>query len=221
MADRFFNSAAKDIIVLGAGGHGKSVVAVLLAAGATVTGVLDDTPENWGRQLQGVPILGPMKDLALYPDCAAVIGVGENSDRRSIAARFPDARWAGVIYPQAYINPTASIGRGTVVFPNAIIGADAVIGEHVIVSGNVTVGHDAILEDYVHVAPGVQIAGEVRVGKGAMLGIGSIVCPKVSIGAEAILGAGAVAVKDIPASCTAFGVPARVVTTTLGAAAKA
>jgi sugar O-acyltransferase (sialic acid O-acetyltransferase NeuD family) len=221
VAERIIDSTEKEIIVLGAGGHGKSVVAVLLAAGAALTGVLDDTPENWGRELQGVPILGPMKNLAHYPGCAAVIAVGENSARRSIAARFPDARWLSVIYPQAYINPTASIGRGTVVFPNAIIGADAVIGEHVIVSGNVTVGHDTILEDYVHVAPGVQIAGDVRVGQGAMLGLGSIVCPKVSIGAEVILGAGAVALNDIPASSTAFGVPARVVRTTLGATAKA
>jgi acetyltransferase EpsM len=205
------NLKAKGILVLGAGGHGKSVVAVLIASGATITGVLDDTPENWGKEMQGVPILGPIEDFGRYPNCSAVIGVGENTARRSIAERFAGACWASVLYPQAYINPTARIAQGTVVFPGAIIGADVIIGEHVIVSGNVTVGHDTILEDYVHAAPGVQVAGGARVGQGAMLGIGSIVCPKVHIGEEAILGAGAVAVADIPPSSTAFGVPARVV----------
>jgi sugar O-acyltransferase (sialic acid O-acetyltransferase NeuD family) len=205
------NLKAKGVLVLGAGGHGKSVVAVLIASGATVTGVLDDTPENWGKEMQGVPILGPISDFTRFPDCSAVIAQGDNAARRSMAERFPNAEWARVLDPRAPINPTAIIARGTVIFPLSIISPGVIIGEHVIVSGNVTVGHDTILEDYVHVAPGVQVAGGARVGQGAMLGIGSIVCPKVHIGEEAILGAGAVAVADIPASSTAFGVPARVV----------
>lgn len=197
------------ILVLGAGGHGKSVVSVLLASGAAVSGVLDDCPENLGRHVQGVPVIGPLSELGRYPDCSAVIGLGDNAERRAVAERFPGVRWASVLYPGAYINPSASIGPGTVVFPGAIVGADAVVGSHVIVSGHTTVGHDTTLGDYVHVAPGVQIAGGVNVGSGAMLGIGSIVCPRVRIGEGATLAAGAVAVHDIPAACVAFGVPAR------------
>jgi sugar O-acyltransferase (sialic acid O-acetyltransferase NeuD family) len=198
------------ILVLGAGGHGKSVIGVLLASGAPVAGVLVDSPEKWGQEIQGVLILGPISALSRYPDLSAVIAIGENAARRSVAERFPDARWTSVLYPQAYINPTARIGPGTVVFPGAIIGADVILGNHVIVSGNTTVGHDAVIEDYAHVAPGVQIGGEARVGRSAMLGIGSVVCPKVHVGEEAVLGAGAVAVKNIPDGCRAFGVPALV-----------
>ncbi|MEK6334883.1 MAG: NeuD/PglB/VioB family sugar acetyltransferase [Acidobacteriota bacterium] len=198
------------ILVLGAGGHGKSVVSVLLAAGTPVAGVLVDSPEKWGEQIMGVDILGPIEWLERYPDHAAVIAIGENAARESVALKFPEARWANVFYPQAYINPTARIGVGTVVFPGAIVGADVVLGNHVIVSGNTTVGHDAIIEDYAHLAPGVQIGGEVRVGRSAMLGIGSVVCPHVRVGEAAVLGAGAVAIKDIPAGCRAFGVPALV-----------
>jgi len=196
------------ILVLGAGGHGKSVVAVLLASGVPVAGVLVDSPEQWGKQIQGVSILGPISDLSRHPDHPAVIAIGENFARRALAEQFPDARWVSVLYHQAYINPTAIIGPGTVVFPGAIIGADVVLGKHVIISGNTTVGHDVVIDDYAHVAPGVQIAGEARIGQGAMLGIGSIVCPKVNVGEDAVLGAGAVAIKDIPAGCRAFGVPA-------------
>jgi sugar O-acyltransferase (sialic acid O-acetyltransferase NeuD family) len=198
------------ILVLGAGGHGKSVVGVLLASRAQVAGVLVDSPEKWGPEIQGVPILGPISALSRYPHHSAVIAIGDNAARRAVAERFPAARWANVLYPQAYINPTARIGLGTVIFPGAIIGADVILGNHVIVSGNTTIGHNAIVDDYAHVAPGVQIGGEARVGRGAMLGIGSVVCPKVQVGEEAVLGAGAVAVKDIPAGCRAFGVPALV-----------
>jgi sugar O-acyltransferase (sialic acid O-acetyltransferase NeuD family) len=197
------------IFVLGAGGHGKSVISILLASGLEVAGVLDDYPENQGLYVLGVPVVGSIADLRLYPDCSAVIALGDNAARIAIAARFPDTRWAKVIYPGAYINPSAKIGHGTVVFPGAVIGAEVTIGTHVIVSGNTTIGHDTILDDYVQVAPGVQIAGAVHVGRAAMLGIGSIVCPNVRIGENAILGAGAVALRDIPAGCKAFGIPAR------------
>lgn len=196
-------------LVIGAGGHGKSVVSVLLAMGTAVAGVLDDDPESGGRVILGVPVLGPVSDLERYPEHPVVIGLGANAARRAVAERFPGAQWASVVYPGAYVNPSALIGVGTVVFPGAIIGANVVIGSHVIVSAHATVGHDTTLHDFVHVAPGVQIAGEVTVGRGAMLGIGSIVCPQVRIGEDSTLAAGAVAVHDIPAACVAFGSPAR------------
>lgn len=201
---------SRPFLVLGAGGHGKSVVAVLLACGAAVRGVLDDDPALWGTTVQGVPVLGPVASAVEHPECAAVLGLGDNAARMAVVGRLPSLRWTSVVYHGAYVNPTAHVGAGTVVCPGAIIGAEARIGAHAIVSGNVTVGHDVVLEDFVHVAPGVQLAGDVHVGRGAMLGIGSVVSPGVRIGAGATLAAGAVAVRDVPAGCTAMGVPARV-----------
>ncbi|HEX5723977.1 MAG TPA: NeuD/PglB/VioB family sugar acetyltransferase [Longimicrobiaceae bacterium] len=200
---------ADGVVVIGAGGHGKSVVSVLLASGMPVAGVLDDDPAAWGRSVVGVPVLGPLSELGRMAPARAVIGLGENDARRAVAERFPEVEWVRVVYPGAYVNPTARIGAGTVVFPGTLIGADVAIGAHVVVSGHATVGHDVVLEDFVHVAPGVQIAGSVHVEAGAMLAIGSIVCPGVRIGAGAMLGAGAVAVHDVPAGCTALGIPAR------------
>jgi acetyltransferase EpsM len=197
------------ILVLGGGGHCKSVVGGLLASGLHVAGVLADSPQSWGKEIQGVSILGPFSDLVRYPNCSAVIALGDNADRRLVAERFPDAHWASVCYPQVYINPTARIGAGTVVLSGAAVGPDVIIGTHAIVSANTSVGHDTILEDYAHLAPAAQVGGGARVGRGAMLGMGSIVCPKIKIGEWAVLGAGAVAVTDIPARCRAFGIPAR------------
>lgn len=200
----------RPFLVLGAGGHGKSVVAVLLACGARVAGVLDDDAALWGTAVQGAPVLGPVGSVVEYPDCAVVLGLGDNAARMAVVARFPSLRWTRVVYPGAYVNPTAQVGAGTVVFPGALVGADARIGAHAVVSGNVTLGHDVVLDDFAHVAPGVQVAGGVHVGRGAMLGIGSVVSPGIRIGDGATLAAGAVAVRDLPAGCTAMGVPARV-----------
>ncbi len=201
---------ASGILVLGAGGHGKSVVSVLLASGSPVAGVFDDDPGNRGGIVLGVPIIGSISDFGRYADALAVIGIGDNAARRRVAGQFPNARWARVLYPQAYISPTARTGVGTVVFPGAVVGADVLAGKHVIVSANTTLGHDTVVGDYAHIAPGVQIGGGARIGSGAMLCLGSIVCPQVEVGEGAILAAGAVAVDNIPAGATAFGTPARV-----------
>ena len=204
------NSKESQIIVLGAGGHGKSVVSVMQASGFSVFGILDDNPEVWDKEILGVPVLGPVRIIEEYSEHGVVMGFGDNKIRRQVANMYQSLNWIIVRSPLAYVNPTVKIGTGTIIFPFAVIGAEVSLGEHVIASANITIGHDTIIEDFVHVAPGVQIAGASYVEKGAMLGMSSVICPEVRIGEDAILGAGAVAVKDIPANSVAYGVPAKV-----------
>jgi serine O-acetyltransferase len=98
------------------------------------------------------------------------------------------------------IHPSASIG--TSVFldhaTGIIIGAFAVIGDEVTVLQNVTIGRKHSEPDR---AP--------KIGRGVLLSAGSSIIGGVSIGDFAKIGAGAVVEHDVPAGCTAVGVPAR------------
>jgi serine O-acetyltransferase len=101
---------------------------------------------------------------------------------------------------QVSIHPSASIG--TPVFldhaTGIVVGAFASIGDEVTIMQNVTIGRKAEAPDR---AP--------RIGRGVLLSTGATVLGDVGIGAFARIGAGSVVTRDVPAGCTAVGVPAR------------
>jgi serine O-acetyltransferase len=101
---------------------------------------------------------------------------------------------------QVSIHPSASIG--TSVFldhaTGIIVGAFAVIGDDVTILQNVTIGRKRSLPDR---AP--------KIGRGVLLSAGATVIGDISIGDFARIGAGSVVEHDVPAGCTAVGVPAR------------
>ncbi|TMQ26957.1 MAG: acetyltransferase [Deltaproteobacteria bacterium] len=198
-----------DLIVVGAGGHAKVVVATARAAGFRVAAIVDDAHERWGTILLGVAVSGPSEPMLQDPAAQVVLAIGDNAARRRRAA---GARccFASVVHPSAIIDPTVRLGAGSVVFAGAVIQPDTVLGPHAIVNTAASIDHDCVLGEAVHLAPGVRLAGNVTVGDEAFLGIGVVVIPGVSIGARTTVGAGAAVVHDLPAGVVAVGVPARV-----------
>ena len=79
-----------------------------------------------------------------------------------------------------------------------IIGAFAVIGDEVTIMQNVTIGRKQAMPGR---AP--------RIGRGVLLSSGATILGDISIGDFAKIGAGSVVEHDVPAGCTAVGVPAR------------
>lgn len=198
---------AAPVLVVGAGGHGKVVVAALLALGREVAAVLDDDPGKWGGEILGVPVEGPVAERA-GRGAAAVLGVGDNRTRRRLAASL-ELDWQSVIHPAARVDPSARVGAGAVICAGAVVQPEARVGAHAIVNTGAVIDHDCAIGDFAHVAPGAALAGEVKVGEGALVGVGSAVAPGVSIGAWATLGAGSLARKNLADGAVAAGVPAR------------
>ena len=125
--------AGERLVVIGAGGHARVLISAIQQAGATVSGVYDDDPAKWGREVLQVPVLGAIRELQDAKIHVWVIGVGDNVTRRQIAARFPSAEWLTVIHPQAYVHESASLGPGTVVFAGAVVQPGVRIGRHCII----------------------------------------------------------------------------------------
>ncbi|MCI0549163.1 MAG: acetyltransferase [Candidatus Rokubacteria bacterium] len=203
---------ARELVILGGGGHALVVAEAALAAGNSLAGFLDDDPfaPLWTGSPKA-PRLGGMDALDLLRDPARgwIIGVGDLDLRRALIARLeglPGA--ASVIHPRASVSPSASIGGGTFIGPGAVVHTRARIGEHAIINSGAIVEHECVIGANAHVAPGAALAGRASVGPDTLVGLGARVLPGVAIGARCIIGAGAVVVEDVPDERIAAGVPA-------------
>lgn len=199
------------IVVIGAGGHGKVVAEVAAAAGYEVLGFFDDFAET--SPLKGYLLLGRIAELSELAGrgVGTVIAVGDNRRRRELAAGISGlVRFATVIHPSAVVSGSAQIGEGTVVMPQVTINACAVIGSHVILNTSCTVEHDCAVGDFAHISPGAVLCGGAQIGTGAHIGAGAVVIPGCRVGSWSVVGAGAAVVSDIPDGVVAIGVPARV-----------
>jgi sugar O-acyltransferase (sialic acid O-acetyltransferase NeuD family) len=195
------------VLVIGAGGHAKVVIAALQEAGRVVRAAFDDNRQR-GSSILGVPVIGPLDEAMGFRGCEAVVAIGDNEIRRAIVARLP-MEWISVVHPRAVVHSSVHVGPGTVVCAGAVIQPDAKVGLHAILNTASTVDHDCHIRDFAHVAPGTHLGGNVTVGEGAFLGIGVTVLPNLTVGDLAIVGGGAVVVRSVDAGETVAGVPAR------------
>lgn len=199
----------KQVIIIGASGHGKVIADIVLKSGDTIKGFLDDFYEN--DTFIGFPVLGKSDHYMKYNDCYFVVAIGNPIIRERIVNQLKNVKFYTAIHPQAIISSIGvHIGEGTVIMANAVINSYADIGKHCIINTSSVVEHDNVIEDYVHVSVGTKLAGTVHVGKSTWVGVGATVKNNVSICADCMIGAGAVVVKDIKEKGTYIGVPARI-----------
>lgn len=198
--------------VYGASGHGKVVLDILLRAGASVDGFVDDGPA--GARVLGLPIVGGgdfLAEEARRGGVAIALGIGDNAARQRVFERCAaaGAEVISAVHPRAVVAPSAVIGRGTVIMANAVVNPDAVIGTGAIVNTGAVVEHDCTLGDFAHLSPNAALGGAARVGDLSHVGLCAAVLPGKVVGARSIVGAGAVVARDIPDDVVAAGVPAR------------
>lgn len=211
--------AEREVVIIGAGGHGRVAAEALAAMGNhRLRGFLDGNAELAGTGVFGSTVLG---DESLLPKLREDgvrlfhIGVGSAGDTGPRRRLFDVACEAGlepltILHPAAHISPSAVLGGGSIALPNAVIHTQAQVGENVIVNTAATIEHDCQIGRHVHIAPGVTLSGNAHVGEGAHVGAGATAIQGVRIGAHSLIAAGAVVVEDIPDSVLAAGVPATV-----------
>ena len=187
----------KPLILLGGGGHCKSVMDVAESAGYAILGVLDK-PELVGTSVLDYKVIGTDDDMSQYVDKAEfVITVGQiksSALRRKLAQMVLDAggKLATIIASDAYVSNYATIGEGTVVMHKAVLNAGAKIGTNCIINTMANIEHDVQVGDFCHVSTGVMANGEVKIGDDSFIGSGSVIHQCIAIEANSVIPAGSV-----------------------------
>lgn len=165
------------ILLVGGGGHCKSVIDVILATNKyEIVGIVD-MPEKIGQEVAGIKIIGADNDLPELRKIVdkAIITVGfvtNNNARVKIYHKLKELNFIlpVIISPLAYVSRYATIGEGTVVMHHALINANAKIGVNCIINTKSLIEHDAIVGDHSHISTAAVVNGGVVIADNTFLG---------------------------------------------------
>lgn len=203
----------KSLILIGGGGHCKSVIEAAESAGYHIMGVLD-MPEDVGKGILSTKVIGTDDDIPQYVDKAEfVITVGfikNSAIRIKIYNKVKDAggKLATIIASTAYVSKYATIGEGTVVMHHAFVNAGATVGNNVIINTFANIEHDAIIGDQCHISTGTMINGDCKVGNNVFVGSQSVLANGITVGDDIVIGAGSLVRKSISEKGIYSGNPA-------------
>ncbi len=206
---------AKQLLLIGNGGHAASIVAVLPGTGWCAMGAVI-TPGAPCRRHKPLKVIGFEKDLPQLVAQAdgVLIAVGQIDNpqpRMRLYAQLKamNAPLAIVVAANAAVAETAHLGEGTAVLQQTLVNAYTRIGVNCIINSQALIEHDAVVGDHCHISTGAKINGGAVIGSRAFVGSGAIVGHGMRVCEDVVIGAGAVVVKDITQPGVYVGNPAR------------
>lgn len=185
----------RPLILLGGGGHCKSVIDVAEGAGYTILGILDKA-ELVGTNVLGYKVIGTDDDIPKYVDKAEfVIAVGQIKSpviRQKLASLvvLAGGKFETIIANDAHVSKYAEIGEGTVVMHKAVVNAGAKIGCNCIVNTMANIEHDCEIGDFCHISTGAMVNGDCKIGDKTFIGSGAVVVNGVIVESNSFIKAG-------------------------------
>ena len=189
----------KEIILIGGGGHCKSVIDVIEQEGKFTIGGIVDMPELIGKNVLGYPIIGSDSDLEdlskIYTYALITLGQIRSPEARiklfnlvkKAGFRFPK-----IISPKAYVSKHTSIGNGTVIMHDALINAGVRIGENCIINSKALIEHDSKISKHCHISTNALINGGVKIEEGCFIGSGVVTNNSITIKKNSFIKAGSI-----------------------------
>ena len=161
------------LIILGAGGYGRTVADV-----AAQTGVYDEIcflDDN----SQAADVIGKCTEYTDHVEKNTVFypAFGNNEGRVSWLKRLSEngCKIATIVHPTAYVSPTVSVTEGNVILPHAVVNTGCVLKAGCIINCGAIVDHGCILEEGVHVCLGAIVKAENRIPRCMKIEAGEII----------------------------------------------
>lgn len=207
----------KKILLIGGGGHCKSVLdSILLVNDYSEIGIVDKE-ENIGTMVCSIPVVGCDNDLAkLYEDgyryAFVTLGsIGNPIRRIELFTMLEKRRFIipNIIDPSSVISNFVSVENGIYIAKNVVVNNGVSIKRGAIINTSATVEHDCIINAFSHIAPGAVLCGGVKIGENTHIGAKTVVKQYVEVGTNSIIGMGSNVLCDIGDFTLAYGNPCK------------
>lgn len=188
---------SEPLLLIGAGGHARSLIDVVESSGTWHVHGLVGQPEQVGKKVLGYPVLGCDQDLpTLREKCIhALLAVGQiglSSTRNRLAQELEHLQFSlpVVISGFAHVSPYAQLGIGTSVGHGVIVNSAVRVGRFCILNTRALIEHDVQIGDHCHISTGVLINGGVFVGPSSFIGSGAMIREGLNLPAHTSVSAG-------------------------------
>ena len=212
-------SDLKDLIIIGAGGLGREVLALALKIQNSnkdvpwqIKGFIDDNPGDfYEKNTHGYDVIGTIKDHVVSENNVYVFAIADVQIKKKITTEFLEkgAEFINLFSPYASISDTLNIGVGNIIQYGVTVSTDVTIGNFNFINTYTTIGHDAKIGNYTTISPGCAISGYCNVGDGVFLGSHIVLCPYAKIGEYAKVGTQSVVIKRVKENTFVMGNPAK------------
>ncbi|MGB3588706.1 MAG: acetyltransferase [Tunicatimonas sp.] len=206
----------RDLILVGGGGHARSVIDMIESGHDFRIVGIADRQEKLGERVLNYSITATDENLAslVSDDCYFLITVGQ-IETTEIRVRLDqeltqaNAKLASVVSPLARVSNNASVAEGTVVMHFALVNAGAQVGRHVIINTQAVVEHDVVVGNFCHISTGAILNGGAKVGNQVFVGSHATVRQGTNIASNVVIGAHSYVHQDISEAGVYAGIPAR------------
>lgn len=206
----------KNIVLIGGGGHCRSVIDVIESTNDyTIVGILD-IEENIGKKILDYEIIGSDKDIPIlketYENFAITIGQIKSPNKR--VELFKTIKKFGgklpiIIASTAYKSRYAELLEGTTVMHQAVINANAKVGENCIINTGALIEHDVEIGNNCHISTKSVVNGDVKIGNNTFVGSNTTINQGITIHDNSIIGSGCLINKNIKKNIITLGTPAK------------
>lgn len=197
------------VVIVGYGGHAKSVADSINAAGQYEIAGYTDIENKGGKDIEYLGTDDVLPDL--YNDGIRNAALGLGYLGKSVVRDRIYEKLCGIgfslpviIDPSAVIASDTMIREGTFVGKKAIVNAGTSIGKMCIINTGAIIEHGNVINDFTHIAVGAVLCGGIRIGSHCLIGANATVLQGLQIGNNTIIGGGSMVLRNVGSDVVYF-----------------
>jgi len=196
-------------VLIGAGGHTRSLLSIIDFNQFDITGIYDDSFSPHRNEMIGsIPVCGIIRDIP--KDAQIIIASGNLKTKHSLFKSF-ESRLTNFnfFHSTAIIEQQVKIGIRNQFFAGSIVNVYAEIGNDNIINSGAIIEHEAIIGNNNHISVGTVLCGRTKIGNHCFIGASAVIIDGVELADNIIIGANSVVINNIQEPGTYVGNPAK------------